>query len=124
MSTTRNVSINSESELPDLDVPVHFQITDNKIEAVTVGGGDNQIRITFKDTYSQTLKVTKPQQAKEKTVFVVEGKLLGVSDFCSCEFSSEFDAKNYLLDLESKHGSDIGLKVIGKQALYFDDSIS
>lgn len=121
---TRQVTIKNTKDLPNLGVPVYLQITDDKIEAIVVGDGVDSIRICRANTYDTNLKVTKCQSMKTKEVYIVQGKLLGLSDYCSEDFETESLANEHLIALRNQHcAGDLGLEVAVKVIEYYEDSI-
>lgn len=122
--STRQVTVKATKDLPNLGVPVYLQIVDDQIEAIIVGEGDNSIRITKAASYSDHLRVTMQQVAKTKEVYIVQGKLLGLSDYCSEEFDSEGTALGHYQDLVNEHGPNLGLKVLPKVVTYFEDKLA
>jgi hypothetical protein len=112
-------TVKSESELPDLGVKISFQVTDNNIEAVIIGESENQIRITKASSYSESLKITRPQQKVSKEVWIVTGKLLNIAEYRSEEFEAERQALNHYDGLES----NVGLEIKKELVYYYEDKI-
>jgi hypothetical protein len=111
--------VETESDLPDLGIKIVFQVTDNNVEAVIIGEGEDQIRITKASSYSESLKITRPQQKTSKKVYVVVGKLLGIADYRSEEFEKEYEASHHYNSLES----NIGLEIKKETVYYYEDKI-
>lgn len=123
MKNIRMQTVKNESELPDVGVSIQLIVSDNKIESVIIGECEEAITITRGSQYSDDLKILKPQAQKFKTVFVVKGRLLGLSDYESEPFDEEYKATSHLCSLIDKHGDMEGLSVHSQEVGYYEGSI-
>lgn len=120
----RMQTVKSEADLPNIGVKISLQVTDNNIEAVIIGEDENQIRIIKSDSYGSNLKVSRPQSKSTKDVWVVAGKLLGITEYRSEEFDDEYKAQSHLSDLSKQHGyHELGLSVTKEVVEYYEDKI-
>lgn len=127
MKSTRQQVVKTETELLEMDlgVPVTLQTINGNIEAVIVGEGENQIRITKSQDYGKDLRITRPQQAKTREVWYVKGDLLGLAAYKSDPFKVEYEAHDFLTELRNKNGLDQTkyLEVVMEEEQYFEDNI-
>lgn len=101
-STRRMVEVSDEKDIPIGGI--RLQVVDNKIEAIMLGEGSNEVRITSKSTYDNSLKILVPEKDVEVTKYKVYGKLLGLSDFSSQLYDTEEEAKEGLKMLWEEKG--------------------
>lgn len=117
--------VTKQTDLPELGITITLQVVDNKVEAVTIGEGDISIRIVSGGSYSNELKVLKPESKQAKTVFVVSGKLLGISDVRE-EFDDKHDADARLSKIMTTAGvwdeEELGVSV--KEEIVYVSSTS
>lgn len=121
----RRITVKNESNLPEVGVEVNLQIVDGKIEAVTVGEGENAIRIVKGNGYNEELKITKIDPGKEVDKWFITGKLLGLTDYEDGPFDEEYKAQNALEALlHEKHiNGDHGLEVEKREITEYSDKI-
>ena len=94
VSSQRMVVIKSEHDVPELlKGVVQFQIVNDAVEAIVVQVGNEYIRITKGDNYSNTLRVTKEQGKIKVERYALKGKFLGMVDVYE-EFVNEYEANN------------------------------
>jgi len=92
--------VDSTSDLGVFADLLDLQVTDGKIEAVTVKHGDEVLRIVRGETYSNDLKLLKQEPMIEVTKYRLTGVLGGDVPLIPEEFDDEADAlrKKYLYE--------------------------
>ena len=121
----RMITVKTTGDLPkELVDKVHFQVVDDRIEAVVVTIGDDSIRIVRSDSYGNTLKVLKLQPKKEVTRYRLHGNFLGVTYVCEV-FNEKHAAESRANEYESKAGfQESGLTIEEFTDLIDEDRVS
>ncbi len=103
MENVRLVSVKSVLDLPECFTSlVSFQIINDKIEAIILTNGNESIRICADGTYSNNLKVLKPQPKKEIQKWRIVGKIDDTIPMQPEVFNDEFTATERQRELTYK----------------------
>lgn len=96
----RMIKLKDVSQLAAFKDVVQLQVVDNAIEAVTITLDGQALRITSSDTYSKNVCLLMEEPKAEKKMFRVKGTFMGLD--VNKSFDEEYDAKNYIIEMNGK----------------------
>lgn len=97
----RMIKLKDVSQLEAFKDVVSLQVVDGNIEAVTLTLNGQALRIVSPDTYSRNIQLLMEEPKQETKHFRVVGTYMGMNTVPKV-FDSEYDAKNYIVEMNGK----------------------
>jgi hypothetical protein len=80
---------------------ISLQVVDNKVEAIVVKAGKDELRIVKGDYYGNGLEILRQEPMQETKKFRVTGEYMGLQ-IVPKVFESEYDANSYIISMNGK----------------------